>query len=222
MQKKIAKRVKKELRKLGCEFTRLDTSTWADPSAYAISVMFQGNELQCCGRNELEAYKVALKLINAEISNGYCSQHGLWHTHNPIDCDFEGWAVLDGMFGLGDCNIGKEAFIHQHYHKVPITWNHNHECVLGRGMLEHRPGGMYFYGWFFDEPNEHIRNTKILIQSGDVKTMSIMANNLVREDHEVKSGNILEVALVLFAEQPPEYQDTIITKHKDWSDIYGH
>lgn len=219
MRRKITRRVKKELRKLGCTYSEIDTSTWADPKAFAISVIFRGNELICSGRHELETFKHALKLIKLEKESGFCTENGLWHRISPSDCDFEGWAVLDGMFGINDCNIAKDAFAHQHCKKIPITWNHNHECVLGRGILEHRPGGMYFYGWFLEDPQEHIRNTKRLIQNGDVKTMSIMANHILCKNGEVTSGNIIEVGLVLFAEQPPEYQDTVITRHKDWNDL---
>lgn len=220
MKGKFVKKIERELRKLGCDkFERGDTTGWHKPKTYYLRTHYHGHILDTTGDTDLQAYKMALKLIRLEKEERLITMHWMWAWPEAVpdkECDFEGWAVIDGMYGFKDCNIVKGAFSNQDGRKVPVTWNHNSDCVLGCGLLEDRPGGLYFYGWFLEE-NEHIRNVKALIQEGLVKTLSIKANCLKWGDGKVTEGRIVEVALVLWNEQPPEYQDTLITKHKEWN-----
>lgn len=136
------------------------------------------------------------------------------------DSDFEGWAVLDGMYGINGKTISKGCFSAQNGLKVPIYFRHQQdkENLIGRGTLYEKDKGMYFYGHFFED-NENTRSIKKDIQNGDIKTMSIFANELKFSDTEVIKGHIIEISLVPYNEQPPEYQDTVITNHKDWSEL---
>lgn len=134
------------------------------------------------------------------------------------DCDFEGWAVINGMHGTPKCNIAEKAFSKQDGQTVPLIWAHIHDPkhVLGHGILEERSEGMYFYGYFLPD-NENVLAAKQAIQNADVRTISIFANRLKNKDGKITEGVICEVSLVPWPEQSPEFQDTIITKHKDWN-----
>lgn len=221
MKGKFVKKIERELRKLGCDkLERGDTTGWYKPKTYYLRVHYHGNILDTVGKNDLQAYKLALKLIKAEKETRFVTNHWLWvwpvKAVSDAECDFEGWAVINGMYGFRDCYIAEGAFSDNSGIKVPIMWNHNPDCLLGYGLLEARPKGLYFYGWFLTEENEHIRNAKALIQQGLVKTLSIKADQLKWGDGKVTKGHIIEVSLVLWNEQPPKYQDTLIIKHKEW------
>ncbi len=91
MQKKIVKRIKKELRKLGCnKFERVNTIGWYNPKVYALRVYFLNTHiLSTCGKTELQAYKMALKLIKLEKDRAFISRNCLWdyYTERNMLCD---------------------------------------------------------------------------------------------------------------------------------------
>lgn len=118
------------------------------------------------------------------------------------DADFSGWATKTGIECSDGRTIGPVAFAHQDNAKVPLVWGHKHDGpthVLGHAFLEARDEGVYCYGYFND--NEKGRETKHLVQHGDVDSLSIWANNLKETVKgrlkEVVHGVIREVSVVL-------------------------
>ena len=92
MQKKLVKRIEKQLRKMGCSrFEKVDTTNWYNPRVYALNVYYIGSNtfkydehiLSTCGKTKLKAYKMALRLIKLEQDRSFLSQYHLWN------CDTE-------------------------------------------------------------------------------------------------------------------------------------
>lgn len=118
------------------------------------------------------------------------------------DADFSGWATKTGIECSDGRTIGSVAFAHQNNQKVPLVWGHKHDgpsTVLGHAFLEQREEGVYCYGYFNE--NEKSRETKHLVQHGDVDSLSIWANQLKETIKgrlkEVVHGVIREVSVVL-------------------------
>lgn len=114
------------------------------------------------------------------------------------DCDFCGWATKNDI-RCGDGRIiKKNAFRVNDGDKVPLVWNHDHddpEKVLGHAILENRPEGVYAYCKFNN--NKKALAAKESLKSGDIKSLSIWANELVQNGPAVEHGVIREVSLVL-------------------------
>lgn len=120
-----------------------------------------------------------------------------------LDYDFCGWATKANLLCTDGRTIMKDAFKDCDGKKVPLVWNHQHnsvEEVLGHAILESRDGSMYAYCKFNDSPNG--QTAKLLVQHGDVDSMSIWANELKENMNYVMHGNIKEVSLVLAGANP--------------------
>ena len=104
MKRKFVKRIKRELQKLGCDkFERGDTTGWYKPKTYYLRTHYHGHILDTTGDTDLQAYKLALKLIRLEKEECFLTSHWLWaDPSTPV--------ILDGMYGFKDCHIalGKE------------------------------------------------------------------------------------------------------------------
>lgn len=114
--------------------------------------------------------------------------------------DFQGWATKYNVFCPSDGRtILPGAFKHQNGAKVPLVWGHIHDdpnAVLGHAYLESRDEGMWCYGVFND--TEQGRNAKLLVNHGDLDSVSICANQLKQtKEHGVMHGKIRELSLVL-------------------------
>ena len=95
--------------------------------------------------------------------------------------------------------------------EVPLVWNHEHNdpnAVLGHAVLENRKDGVYAYGIFND--TEQGQMAKKLVQKGDVKSLSIWANQLKQIGNDVIHGNIRELSLVLAGANPGAYVDFVM------------
>lgn len=94
------------------------------------------------------------------------------------NCDFSGYATRNDL-ACGDGRvIRKNAFSDNDGRTVPLVWNHNHtnpEAVIGHALLENRADGVYAYGTFND--TEEGKRAKMLVQHGDVRSLSIWAKN---------------------------------------------
>lgn len=124
--------------------------------------------------------------------------------------DFSGWATKANVQCADKRTIMKDAFKHNDGQTVPLVWNHQHDNpfnVLGHALLENREEGVYAYCTFND--TEQGRNAKGLVQNGDVKSLSIYANQLKQERGKVLHGEIREVSLVLAGANPEAYIDAI-------------
>lgn len=114
--------------------------------------------------------------------------------------DFQGWATKYNILcPIDGRTILPGAFKEQHGKKVPLVWGHIHDdpnAVLGHAMLEARDEGIWCYGVFND--SEQGRNAKLLVEHGDVDSVSICANQLKETNKKgVLHGKIRELSLVL-------------------------
>ena len=117
--------------------------------------------------------------------------------------DFSGWATRNDLLCQDGRTIRKNAFMDNDGCEVPLVWNHEHNdpnAVLGHAILENREDGVYAYGMFND--TEQGRTAKKLVQNGDVRSLSIWANQLKQVGSDVIHGNIRELSLVLAGANP--------------------
>lgn len=125
--------------------------------------------------------------------------------------DFSGWATRNDIKCSDGRTIRHNAFIDDDGREVPLVWNHQHNDpfnVLGHAILQNRGDGVYAYCKLND--TETGKNAKELIKSGDVKSLSIWANNLQQHGGDVLHGAIREVSLVLAGANPGAFIDSIL------------
>ena len=133
-------------------------------------------------------------------------------------CHFSGYATRNDLLCGDGRTIRKDAFKGCDGIKVPIVWNHEHndpKAVLGHAILENRADGVYAYGTFNDEPQG--RNALALVKHGDVRALSIWANQLKQIGGDVIHGVIRELSLVLAGANPGAYIDFVMA-HSDESE----
>ena len=133
--------------------------------------------------------------------------------------DFSGWATRNDLLCQDGRTIRKNAFMDNDGCEVPLVWNHEHNdpnAVLGHAMLENREDGVYAYGMFND--TEQGRTAKKLVQNGDVRSLSIWANQLKQVGSDVIHGNIRELSLVLAGANPGAYVDFVMAHGVDEED----
>ena len=117
--------------------------------------------------------------------------------------DFGGYATKNNLKCADGRTIRKDAFIDCDGMKVPLVWAHKHDDpgkVLGHAILENREDGVYTYGSFNETASG--KNAKELVKHGDVRALSIYANNLVQKGGDVIHGMIREVSLCLAGANP--------------------
>lgn len=133
--------------------------------------------------------------------------------------DFSGWATRNDLLCADGRTIRKNAFKDNDGCEVPLVWNHEHNnpyAVLGHALLENRDNGVYAYGVFND--TEQGKTAKKLVQNGDVKSLSIWANQLKQMGGDVIHGNIRELSLVLAGANPGAYIDFAMAHSADEED----
>lgn len=132
--------------------------------------------------------------------------------------DFSGWVTKNDLRCSDGRTIIHNAFKDDDGKTVPLVWNHQHNDpnnVLGKVTLENRDNGVYGYGVFNDTDSGN--SAKMLVQHGDVTSLSIYANKLKQSGGNVLHGNIREVSLVLAGANPGAYIDSIMM-HGDYND----
>lgn len=130
--------------------------------------------------------------------------------------DFSGWATRNDLLCGDGRIIRKNAFVDNDGCEVPLIWNHDHndpDAVLGHAILENRDDGVYAYGVFND--TQQGRTAKKLVQNGDVRSLSIWANQLKQVGNDVIHGNIRELSLVLAGANPGAYVDFVMAHSAD-------
>ena len=130
--------------------------------------------------------------------------------------DFSGWATKNDILCSDGRTIRQNAFIEDDGKIVPLVWNHNHkdpESILGHALLENRPEGVYFYATLNNTPKGKI--ARELVNSGDIKSVSIYANQLKQNSGNVTHGVIRELSLVLAAANKGAVIEYPIIKHSD-------
>lgn len=135
--------------------------------------------------------------------------------HSAQKPDFSGWATKVGIKCGDGRTILAGAFKHQDQTTVPLVWQHNHGDpgnVLGHVLLHDKGDeGVYAHGFFND--TVQAKNAKQLVEHGDIKALSIFANQLMEKASSVMHGIIREVSLVLAGANPGALIDNIVLKH---------
>lgn len=132
--------------------------------------------------------------------------------------DFSGYATKNNLKCSDGRIIRQDAFRDNDGQTVPLVWQHMHNepsNVLGHVLLENRSDGVYAYAKFNDTPTGE--TAKSLVLHGDVKALSIYANNLVHKGADVIHGAIREVSLVLSGANPGAHIDPLTIMHADGS-----
>lgn len=130
--------------------------------------------------------------------------------------DFGGYVTKNDL-KCGDGRvIRRNAFKDDDGIRVPLVWQHQHnepENVLGHALLENRDDGVYGYCKFNDTPKA--QHTKLLVEHGDIVSLSIHANQLVQKGNDVLHGKIREVSVVLAGANPGAFIDNLCIEHSD-------
>lgn len=125
--------------------------------------------------------------------------------------DFGGWATRNDLQCADGRVIKKDAFKAQNGQTVPLVWMHNHTDpanVLGLAHLENRDEGVYAYCEFNN--NESGKTARELVKHGDVRSLSIFANQLTQTGSDVLHGIIREVSIVLAGANPGAFIDDVV------------
>lgn len=133
--------------------------------------------------------------------------------------DFSGWATRNDLLCTDGRTIRKDAFKKNDGRTVPLVWNHQHNDpnnVLGHALLENRNEGVYAYCTLND--SESGRTAKELVKHGDVRSLSIYANQLTETGGNVLHGTIRELSLVLAGANPGAFIDSVMAHGADSED----
>lgn len=126
--------------------------------------------------------------------------------------DFSGWATRNNLKCSDGRTILKDAFKHCDGQTVPLVWSHQHtrpEDVLGHALLENRDEGVYAYCSFNETESGEL--AKVLVKHGDIKALSIYANQLKQDSSKrVMHGCIREVSLVHAGANPGAFIENVI------------
>lgn len=125
--------------------------------------------------------------------------------------DFCGYATKNDLKCSDGRIIRRDAFKCNDGEVVPLVYNHSHDNIkniLGHALLENREDGVYAKCAFNDTENG--RTGKEIVHNGDVKALSIYANELVQHGANVVHGVIREVSLVLAGANPGAMIDTVL------------
>ena len=128
--------------------------------------------------------------------------------------DFCGYATKNDLKCADGRTIRRNAFAECDGITVPLVWGHKHDgpgSVLGHALLENRDDGVFTYGKFNE--TEAGKNAKELVRHGDVKALSIYANQLVQKGGDVLHGMIREVSLCLAGANPGARIEDLSIEH---------
>lgn len=135
-----------------------------------------------------------------------------------MEPDFTGYATKANLKCSDGRTIMPDAFKHQDQETVPLVWQHARNepsNVLGHAVLENRSDGVYCRAYFNDSDSG--KSAKKLVSHGDIKSLSIYANQLVEKSKNVVHGMIREVSLVLAGANPGALIDYVNVVHADGS-----
>lgn len=130
--------------------------------------------------------------------------------------DFGGYATKNDLRCADGRTIRRNAFKECDGNTVPLVWQHSHGKpgdVLGHAVLENRDDGVYAYGSFNNTDSG--RNAKELVKHGDVRALSIYANQLIQKGGDVLHGMIREVSLCLAGANPGARIEDLAVAHFD-------
>ena len=140
-----------------------------------------------------------------------------------MTADFSGYATRNNLRCSDGRTILADAFAENDGQIVPLVWAHGHDDVdnvLGHVKLENREDGVYAHAYF--NSTARGQSAKEMERHGDIKWLSIFANNLVEKIRDkagnlkdVVKGNIREVSLVLAGANPGAMIDNVNIVHGD-------
>jgi hypothetical protein len=117
-------------------------------------------------------------------------------TKTVTEHDFGGYATKVGLKCTDGRTITSDAFAHMDGQKI------------------HRPkDGTYAYCFFNDTPSA--KNSKLLVEHGDIKSLSIYANQIREKNKQVLHGDLCEVSLVLKGANKGAKIDYVRVAHGD-------
>lgn len=129
--------------------------------------------------------------------------------------DFSGWATRNDLVCADGRTIRHNAFENCDGKTVPLVWNHQHNeptNILGHALLENRKDGVYTYCTFNE--TESGKAAKLLVQHGDIASLSIYANGLKQTPNkDVMHGIIREVSLVVAGANPGAFIEFVDMAH---------
>ena len=128
--------------------------------------------------------------------------------------DFSGWATRNDLVCSDGRTIRRDAFAHCDGKTVPLVWNHQHDDptnILGHALLENREDGVYAYCTFNETAAG--KAAKLIVQHGDVDSLSIYANGLKQQGGNVMHGDIKELSLVVAGANPGAFIDFVDLAH---------
>lgn len=140
-----------------------------------------------------------------------------------MEPDFSGWATKANIKCSDGRTITPDAFKHNDGMQIPLVWQHGHSSadnVLGYGVLKHISApepGMRIDAYF--NKTKQGQNAQQLVEHGDIKSLSIYANDLVEKPFNggkaVIHGNIRETSLVLAGANRGAVIDHVNIRHAD-------
>ena len=129
--------------------------------------------------------------------------------------DFSGWATRNDLVCADGRTIRHNAFEDCDGKTVPLVWNHQHDepgNILAHALLENRKDGVYAYCTFNE--TDAGKAAKMLVQHGDIASLSIYANGLKQTpSKDVTHGVIREVSLVVAGANPGAFIDFVDMAH---------
>ena len=134
--------------------------------------------------------------------------------------DFSGWATKANLLCSDGRVIRPDAFQHDDGKEVPLVWQHMQSDpgnILGRVRLEHRADGVYAYGSFNN--NAQAVSAREAVKHGDIKSLSIYANELSQAGNNVMHGTIREVSLCVAGANPGAVIDNLSFAHSDGNTV---
>jgi len=161
-------------------------------------------------------------ILASELKSGGFVLHSTISRKESVKmtADFGGYATRNQVQCSDGRTILPDAFKDNDGTMVPLVWQHGHndvDNVLGHCKLENREDGVYAHAYFNDTVKG--QNAKKMVQHGDLKFLSIFANQLVEKAvgglKHVAKGNIREVSLVLAGANPGAFIDNVNLVHSD-------
>lgn len=137
--------------------------------------------------------------------------------------DFSGWATRNDLVCSDGRTIRRDAFAHCDGKTVPLVWNHQHDDptnILGHALLENREDGVYAYCTFNETAAG--KAAKLIVQHGDVDSLSIYANGLKQQGGNVMHGDIKELSLVVAGANPGAFIDFVDLAHGEGAEQESH
>ena len=134
--------------------------------------------------------------------------------------DFTGWATKTNLLCTDGVTIRQGAFKHNDQKRVPLVWDHDRKSsdnILGHAILSYNDDGVRTRCFFND--TDRARDAKIAVQHGDLNSLSIYANKLVKRGNDVLDGDIGEVSLVISGANSGAVIDYVSMNHSSFNEF---